>query len=394
MPLVVRELDRRRLSIPVLVGGAAINRSFGREICFVEEGRPYAGGVFYCKDAFEGLECIGKLADPASREDPRADGRSAEPAGRQSAEPAGRPSARLAVEPSAHPANESSAAPAARRPDPAGAARHLQPAGIAATTLRSGVVARCEDVPTPPFWGARTITSMPLEDVFARLDEKKLFRLSWGAKNKRGEEWEALHRDFAARLEEMKATALRDGWFAPQAVYGYFPAWSDGNDLLIADSSDLLRHQVRFSFPRQIGGDHLCLSDYFLPTGSPRPDVAGLQVVTVGGNVSGRFETMDSRDEYSEAYYFHGLAVQTAEAATLFLFARIQQELGLPADRGTRYAWGFGALPDVEEHRKVFSLLPAETDLGLSLTSAGQLVPEHSTAALVVHHPAARYFHT
>jgi 5-methyltetrahydrofolate--homocysteine methyltransferase len=370
MPLVVRELDRRGLSIPVLVGGAAINRSFGREIGLVEEGRPYAGGVFYCKDAFEGLECVGRLADPASRE--------ASPKGGQAAGPAEGPSAESA----------------ARRPDPTGAAQPPDPAGIALPTARSKVATRCEDVPTPPFWGACTIASMPPAEVFAHLDEKKLFRLSWGAKNKRGAEWEALRRDFSARLTEMKATALRDGWFAPRAVYGYFPAWSDGNDLLIVDAGDLQRHRARFSFPRQDGGDHLCLADYFLPTGSPQPDVAALQVVTVGGNVSGRFDAMDFRAEYSEAYYFHGLAVQTAEAATLLAFARIQRELGLPPNRGTRYAWGFGALPDVEEHRKVFTLLPAESELGLSLTSAGQMVPEHSTAALVVHHPAARYFHT
>jgi 5-methyltetrahydrofolate--homocysteine methyltransferase len=385
MPLVVRELDRRGLSIPVLVGGAAINRSFGREIGLVEEGRPYAGGVYYCKDAFEGLACIGKLTDQASRKDPPADEPSARPAGKPSAEP-------TALRPDP--------AGAAPHPDPTGAARPPDPTGIAATRARSTVVARCDDVPTPPFWGARTIASMPLDEVFAYLDEKKLFRLSWGAKDKRGAEWEALHRDFSARLTEMKATALRDEWFAPQAVYGYFPAWSDGNDLLILDAGDqagdqtrdLQRHRARFSFPRQVGGDHLCLADYFLPIGSVRPDVAALQVVTVGGNASGRFDAMDSRAEYSEAYYFHGLAVQTAEAATLLTFARIQRELGLPADRGTRYAWGYGALPDVEEHRRVFSLLPAEAELGLSLTSAGQMVPEHSTAALVVHHPAARYF--
>ena len=392
MPLVVRELDRRGLSIPVLVGGAAINRSFGREIGFVEEGRPYAGGVFYCKDAFEGLECIGKLTDPASRKDP--------PTGEPSARPAGDTSAEPVNELSAHPAGEPSAEPTAGRPDTAETLPHPDPTGIAVTMARSTVVARCDDVPTPPFWGPRTIASMPLEEVFAHLDERKLFRLSWGAKNKSGAEWEALHRDFSARLAEMKATALRDGWFAPQAVYGYFPAWSDGNDLLIVEAADqagdqagdLQRHRARFSFPRQNGGDHLCLADYFLPIGSARPDVAALQVVTVGGNASGRFDAMDSRAEYSEAYYFHGLAVQTAEAATLLTFARIQRELGLPVDRGTRYAWGYAALPDVEEHRHVFTLLPAEAELGLSLTSAGQMVPEHSTAALVVHHPAARYF--
>jgi 5-methyltetrahydrofolate--homocysteine methyltransferase len=389
MPLVVRELDRRGLSIPVLVGGAAINRSFGREIGFVEEGRPYAGGVFYCKDAFEGLECIGRLTDLASRKELPAGGPAAESAARrpghvEAARPPDPTGAALHSDPTA----------AAPRPEPTAAVPRPEPTGTAATPARSAVVARCEDVPTPPFWGARTIASMPLEDVFAQLDERKLFRLSWGAKNKRGAEWEALHRDFSARLTEMKATAMREGWFAPRAVYGYFPACSNGNDLLIVDAGDLQRHRARFSFPRQDGGDHLCLADYFLPAGSPRPDVAALQVVTVGGNASERFDAMDSRDEYSEAYYFHGLAVQTAEAATLLVFARIQRELGLMPNRGTRYAWGYGALPDVGEHRTVFTLLPAETELGLSLTSAGQMVPEHSTATLVVHHPAARYFHT
>ncbi len=101
---------------------------------------------------------------------------------------------------------------------------------------------------------------------------------------------------------------------------------------------------------------------------------------------------MDARNEYSEAFFLHGLAVQTAEAATEHLFLRMRGELGLPPDRGVRFAWGFGALPDVEEHRKVFELLPAEKDLGMTLTSAGQLVPEQSTATLLVHHPAAHYF--
>jgi 5-methyltetrahydrofolate--homocysteine methyltransferase len=101
---------------------------------------------------------------------------------------------------------------------------------------------------------------------------------------------------------------------------------------------------------------------------------------------------MDARNEYSEAFFLHGLAVQTAEAATEMLFLRMRGELGLPPDRGVRFAWGFGALPDVEEHRKVFELLPAERELGMSLTSAGQLVPEQSTATLLVHHPAAHYF--
>jgi len=353
MPLVVRELDRRGLGIPVLVGGAAINRGFGREIAYVEEDRAYAGGVLYCKDAFEGLECVDRLADPATREQLLDRERQA-------------------------------------------AREHRRSPGVAApvAAVRSSVVARVEDVPKPPFWGARTVATMPLEEVFAHLDETRLFRLSWGAKNKLGAEWEALRGELGARLERMKKDALGERWLAPQAVYGYFPARSDGNDLLLFDPDDHRKMLVRFSFPRQKSQERRCLSDFFLPVGSAQPDVAALQVVTVGSAATERFDAMDGRDEYSEAYFLHGLAVQTAEAATELLFERIRRELGLPDGRGRRYAWGFGALPDVEEHRKVFSLLPAERELGMSLTSAGQLVPEQSTAALVIHHPEAHYFST
>ena len=353
MPLVVQELHGRGLAIPVLVGGAAINQSFGRDIARVEEDRTYAGGVFYCKDAFEGLECAERLVNPAKRAQ-------ALRAERQAAEVQRQP-------------------PLEKSPVAAG---------------RSPIEVRSEDVPKAPFWGARTVAAMPLDEVFSHLDERRLFRLSWGAKNKRGPEWENLSRGFGARLERMKRDAVREGWFAPQAVYGYFPAQSEGEELFIFDPVDQEKSLVRFSFPRQVDHERRCLTDFFLPVASPRKDVAAFLVVTVGPAATERFDAMDGRDEYSEAFFFHGLAAQTAEAATEFLFERVRKELSLADDRGKRYAWGFGALPDVEEHRKVFQLLPAEADLGMSLTAAGQLVPEQSTAALVVHHPEAHYFTT
>jgi 5-methyltetrahydrofolate--homocysteine methyltransferase len=350
MPLVVRELDRRGQAIPVMVGGAAINRDFGREIATLDDERPYAGGVFYCRDAFEGLETVDRLMDPATRRD--------------------------LLDRERHAAQE-------RRP----ASAHADTA-----KERSAVVARPEDVPEPPFWGPRTLRSLPLDEVFARLNESRLFRASWGAAHQSGEEWDRLRAEFSARLERMKREAVEQRWLAPQAVYGYFPALSEGNDLLVFDPENRDQLLVRFAFPRQAGDEHLCLADYFLPVGSAAPDVVALQVVTVGHAATERFHAMDGRDAYSEAYFSHGLAVQTAEAATDLVCDRIRQELGLVAPRGVRFAWGFGALPNVEEHRKIFELLPAERDLGMSLTSAGQLVPEQSTATMIVHHRAARYF--
>jgi 5-methyltetrahydrofolate--homocysteine methyltransferase len=120
--------------------------------------------------------------------------------------------------------------------------------------------------------------------------------------------------------------------------------------------------------------------------------VVPLQVVTVGEAATERFDAAQAEDEYSEAYYFHGLAVQTAEATANYVHEHVRRELGIPAERGKRYSWGYPACPDLEDHRVVFDLLPAEAELGMSLTSAFQLVPEQSTAAIIVHHPAAKYY--
>jgi 5-methyltetrahydrofolate--homocysteine methyltransferase len=377
MPLVVRELDRRGLAIPLLVGGAAINREFGRDITYIDD-RPYAGGVLYCRDAFEGLEAVDRLVDPVARKE------------------------LLQVE---------------RR---AAEVRRMPAAAADTDVARSAVEARSEDVPEPPFWGARTIPALSLDEVFQRLNETRLFKVSWGGGGAPGRadaasprrtpagpssgriavagatggrpEWKHLRAEFSERLAKMKQDAADNHWLAPAAVYGYFPAQSEGNHLVVFDPNDRSRVLVRFAFPRQRGEDRLCLADYFLPLGSGKMDVVALQVVTVGAAATERFDAMGENNEYSEAYFSHGLAVQTAEAATELVFARIREELALPEGRGVRFAWGFGALPDVEEHRKVFELLPAEQNLGMTLTTAGQLIPEQSTATLLVHHPGAHYF--
>jgi len=363
MPLVVQELHRRGLKFPVLIGGAAINRKFGWRILFAEEGVPYEPGVFYCKDAFEGLETADKLIDPAQRDN----------FVRQIVAEAYREIGRPLPE---------------RR-------------SLSAEAIPS--VGPAPSIPTPPFWGVRTIREMPLEIIFRYLDKDELFRLSWGAKNAHGEEWEKLRAEFEARLARMQREALRSGYLAPRAVYGYFPANADGDDVIIWDPASLTtedgrretearRPLTRFHFPRQPAGERLCLADYFAPVGSGRLDVVALQVVTVGPGADARFAELQGRGEYAEAYFTHGLSVQTAEATAEYVHRHIKRELGLPLDRGKRYSWGYPACPDLEDHAKVFQLLPAERELGMSLTPAYQLVPEQSTAAIVVHHPEAKYY--
>jgi 5-methyltetrahydrofolate--homocysteine methyltransferase len=194
----------------------------------------------------------------------------------------------------------------------------------------------------------------------------------------------------------MQRQALREGWLQPQGVYGYWPAEADGDSLIVFDPVALdtgrRRELLRFDFPRQPAGEHLCLADYFLPLGSDLMDVVAFQVVTVGQAATDRFDRLQAAGDYSEAYYTHGLAVQTAEATAEYLHRHIRRELGLAEEQGKRDSWGYPAIPDLEDHQKVFTLLPAEKELGMSLTVACQLVPEQSTAAIILHHPAARYF--
>jgi 5-methyltetrahydrofolate--homocysteine methyltransferase len=150
---------------------------------------------------------------------------------------------------------------------------------------------------------------------------------------------------------------------------------------------------TRFHFPRQPYGDYLALSDYFASVDSGQMDVVAFQVVTVGQEATERFDALQAAGNYSDAYFTHGLAVQTAEATAEYLHRHIRRELGLAEGQGKRYSWGYPAIPELEDHRKVFHLLPAvETGLGMTLSPAYQLIPEQSTAAIIVHHKEAKYY--
>ncbi|HPO58898.1 MAG TPA: vitamin B12 dependent-methionine synthase activation domain-containing protein, partial [Anaerolineaceae bacterium] len=170
----------------------------------------------------------------------------------------------------------------------------------------------------------------------------------------------------------------------------------EGDDLILYDPATLEDSQpaelMRFTFPRQPAGDRLCLADYFAARDSGCMDVVAFQVVTVGQEATRRSDQLQEQGNYSEWFFHHGLSVQTAEATAEYLHRHIRRELGLAEEQGKRYSWGYPAIPDLADHAKVFQLLPAEKELGMSLTAAFQLVPEQSTAAIVIHHPAAKYY--
>jgi 5-methyltetrahydrofolate--homocysteine methyltransferase len=152
------------------------------------------------------------------------------------------------------------------------------------------------------------------------------------------------------------------------------------------------RELTRFRFPRQHERERLCLADYFAPVKSGKMDVVAFQIVTMGQSASEAVQRLQEGGDYAEAYFMHGLAVQMAEGLAEYTNRLIQQELGLDAQRGRRYSWGYPAIPDLEDHEKVFQLLPAKDTIAVELTGAYQLVPEQSTAAIVIHHQQAVYF--
>jgi len=361
MPLCVQELDRRGMNIPVLIGGAAINRRFGRRALFVEGERAYAPGVFYCKDAFEGLETVDRLQDNETRVD-------------------------FVAKVITDAKNDKFLNTNVGKDTSAGTAGGQ----------RSDVTAD-NPVPAAPFFGARTLTDIPLDEVFSVLDLDELYRLQWGARGS-GPEFEGtVKKEFEPTLARLKESAKREGWLQPQAVYGFFPIQSDGNDLVVYDpeayaADGTTRELARFHFPRQEGRERLCIADYFRSTSSADVDVVAFQIVTVGDKATERFQTLQNAGEYTEAFYVHGLAVETAEAVAEWLHRKLRHDLGVPAGQGKRYSWGYGACPDLEDHAQLFTILPAERELGMELTSAFQLIPEQSTAAIVVHHPQAKYY--
>ena len=399
MPLLVQELDRRGLSYPVIIGGAAINRHYGYRALFVEEGRPYGPGVFYAKDAFEGLDVMDRLSDADER-------------------------------------------PQFVAKLKADAAAGLRPVREAATTSDTAGFTRRSDtrldvpVPTPPFWGWQVLREdeVSLRAVFSCMDLNTLFRLHWGGKVHGAEFDKLVNDDFMPRLRRLQAEAIEMGWLTPRAIYGYFPVQSEGNELIVyhpermtgsfgleADTEHA-RELTRLRFPRRPDRDRLCLADYFQPRASGTLDVVALQVVTVGSTASEFVNTLQQSGDYSQALFVHGLAVEAAEGLAEWTNRRIKRELGIRSQEehtvslsatrglggirprgqdengtgnghaGLRYSWGYPACPDLDEHEKVFALMPVEEEIGVRLTTGFQLDPEASTAALIVHHPDAKYF--
>ncbi len=253
-------------------------------------------------------------------------------------------------------------------------------------------------IPTPPFLGAREI-EVDMDEVYRHLDTHVLFKLHWGGRGVKGEEWrELLRSDFQPRLERMwrEATGAGPGahgaYLQPRARLGYFPCNSDGNELIVWDPDDPGNTELeRLVFPRQPRHDRICLADFYRPLHSGEHDVVALQAVTAGAEVTELMARLEQEGEFAEQLFVHGLGVQSAEGMAEWLHAKVRSDLQIPPSQGRRYSWGYPACPEQSEHEKVFRLLDAPS-IGLRLSGGYAVEPEQSTLAIVAHHPEAVYF--
>ncbi|TWG00917.1 methionine synthase [Kitasatospora viridis] len=360
----LEELNQRKLAarFPVILGGAALTRAYVEQ----DLHEIYEGEVRYARDAFEGLRLMDALI-AVKRGVPGA----SLPELRQ------RRHARVEVE---------------------------EPEEVNLGQIRSDVAVD-NRVPQPPFWGDRIIKGIPFADYASWLDEDALFKGQWGLKAARsgGPSYEELvETEGRPRLRMWLDRLQTEGWLEPAVVYGYFPAASKGDDVIVYHEDGTER--TRFTFPRQRRGRRLCLADFFRPEESGERDVIGLQVVTMGNRVSEAANELFQANAYRDYLELHGLSVQLAEALAEFWHARVRFELGFgdedPQDvrdmfqlkyRGARFSLGYGACPELEDRAKIAELLRPER-IGVVLSEEFQLHPEQSTDAIVIHHPEAKYF--
>lgn len=365
---------------PVLLGGAALTRAFVEE----DLASLYSGDVRYARDAFEGLRLMDAFM----------------------AVKRGEPGASLPDLRTRRVARRTTAIEAGQIPDRSDVARDVA-------------------VPVPPFWGSRVVKGIPLADYAAYLDERALFLGQWGLKSSRGDgpNYESLVEvEGRPRLRMWLDRMHTEGLLAAAVVYGYFPCWSDGDELVILDPTGLEagaerpvcegwepRPKHRLRFPRQGRGRHLCLADFFRSReevlADGRPDVVAFHVVTMGSPVSAAAARLFDANAYREYVELHGLGVQLTEALAEYWHARVRAELGIgDADardrsvliakqsyRGERYSFGYPACPDVEQQEVIMDLLHPDR-IGVELSEEFQLHPEQSTSAMIVHHPEASYF--
>ena len=357
--ITARGLDQKW---PIVLGGAALTRAYVEQ----DLAALFPGEVRYARDAFEGLRLMDAIM----------------------AVKRGEPGAAL---------------PALRERKVANTRVKVEDAPI--DTTRSDVAIDV-DIPTPPFFGSRVVKGIQLSDYAGMLDERALFVGQWGLKGNRGEYEAMVESEGRPRLRSLLNEVQANGWLNAAVVYGYFPCYSEGNDLVILhhEGENKGKERTRFTFPRQTRDRRLCISDFFASKESGKTDVVAFHVVTMGSTVSDAAAKLFAANNYREYLELHGLSVQLTESLAEHWHARMREELAVKGDdsadlqgildqgyRGSRYSFGYPACPDLEQQVQLCELLDPSR-IGVELSEEFQLHPEQSTSAIIVHHPEAKYF--
>jgi 5-methyltetrahydrofolate--homocysteine methyltransferase len=368
--LIMREnleiMNERALSsVPVLLGGAALTRTYvERDLREIYEGR-----LFYGKDAFEGLRVLDQLGELRKNgiDDPLF----------------GRELSKSKVQ-----------------------RRFREPSTIVDPSIpsRSPDVEIDNPLFAPPFLGSRVAKGMSIDEISEFLNLTALFRNQWGYRPENGEDDTSFKERVSATLREQLSIAKEEDLLVPQVVWGHFPVASDGNELVVYSDDTRDSEVTRFVFPRQVAAPYLCIADFFRPIESSDHDYASFMLVTMGSRISERTHQLFSENRYNDYLMLHGLGVEMAEALAELWHQRIREELGYVEEdgptltglfrqqyRGGRYSWGYPACPDLSDNAKVATLLESER-IGVSVSEGFQLHPEQTTDAIICHHPKAKYF--
>ena len=357
--LTARGLDQRW---PIVLGGAALTRAYVEQ----DLASMFPGEVRYARDAFEGLRLMDSIMAVKRGE-------------------------------------EGASLPPLRERRVANT--RIKAEEVPVDTRRSDV-ASDNSIPTPPFFGSRVIKGIQLSDYAGMLDERALFVGQWGLKGNRSEYETMVEAEGRPRLRALINQVQSQGWLNAAVVYGYFPCYSEGNDLVILhhEGEEKGKERIRFTFPRQTRDRRLCISDFFASKDSGKTDVVAFHVVTMGSTVSEAAAKLFAENNYREYLELHGLSVQLTEALAEHWHARMREELQVKAEdssdlqgildqgyRGSRYSFGYPACPDLEQQVQLCELLEPGR-IGVELSEEFQLHPEQSTSAIIVHHPEAKYF--
>jgi 5-methyltetrahydrofolate--homocysteine methyltransferase len=369
----LEEMSRQNLDIPVLLGGAALTRGYVEDACVAA----YASGrVAYARDAFDGLHLMDKVTGNAFDD------------------------YLAAVQ-----ARRSGKARNTARTLGQADARAYRPVDVAAVQARRRRMTQDVPVITPPFWGARVVEAPP-KAIVPFMNERSLYQFQWGFR-KQGRSLEDFlgwaRQELRPVMRRMLAICEAEDILKPQAVYGYWQAAGQGNDLILFDT-DGRTELARFALPRQPKEDGECIADFVRDIDDAERDVIGLQIVTMGSRASEVARAWFAENRYQDYLYLHGLSVEMAEAMAEYVHKRIRAELGFAGEderemekmlgqgyRGSRYSFGYPACPKLEDQVPLLRLLDAGR-IGVSLSEEFQLDPEQSTSAIVVLNPKAKYF--